>query len=419
MDDPHPSLDITGSAGSLLAGKRIALLVTGSVAAVRVTDIARGLMRLGAEVRAVMSEAAMKLIHPDLLHWATGHPVVTGLTGEIEHVKLAGNVPGRVDLMLLAPATANTIGKIAAGIDDTPVTSTVTSGLGQGIPLLIVPAMHESMYRHPLVLENIDKLKKIGVSFILPTMSEGKAKLADPEEIVRAAVGVLAAGKKLAGRKILVSLGRTVEKLDPVRQLTNASSGKMGAALVAAALLEGAEVTAVTGKVAVPLPAGAKTRTVETSDEMYEAVKDELTNGGYDCFIAAAAVSDWKPARTDAKKVSTHQEKKLTLELVPTRKIIDEAKDWAPHTMLVAFRAVYRLTAEELVRDAADRLKRARADLIVANDTGEPGSGFETDTNAVTVVSADGRSISIPQAGKREIAFSILEIINEKLSARA
>ena len=416
MQDDHPSLDITGSEGSLLKGKQVALCVTGSVAAVRAPDIARGLMRLGAEVYAVMTKAATRLIHPDLLHWATGHAVVTELTGDIEHVKLAGNVSGHADLILVAPATANTIGKIAAGIDDTPVTSTVTSGLGQGIPLLIVPAMHESMYNHPLVRENIEKLRKIGVSFVMPEMAEGKAKLAGTEEIIRAAAALAGGTRKLSGKKILISLGRTVEHIDPVRIITNPSSGKMGAALIDAALLAGAEVTAVSGKISVTLPAGARVRTVETAEHMYTAVKEELSAGAYDCFIAAAAVGDWKPRRAADKKISTHTEKELTLELEPTRKIIDAVKDWAPGTFLVAFRAVHNLTPEELLRDGAERLRQARADLIVVNDAGQPGRGFETDTNEVTVIGPDKRSVTLPQASKRSIASAILDIIHEKIA---
>jgi phosphopantothenoylcysteine decarboxylase/phosphopantothenate--cysteine ligase len=418
MEDSHPSLDITGVEGSLLKGKRIALGVTGSVAAVNAADIARALMRQGAAVTAVMTEAATRIVHPDLLHWATGRPAATRLTGAIEHVALAGNVPGHVDLMLIAPATANTIGKIAAGIDDTPVTSLVTSGLGQGIPLVIVPAMHESMYRHPLVLENIEKLKKIGVAFLMPRLEEGKAKIARTEDIMAAAVGLCVYGRTFAGKRVLVTLGRTVEGIDPIRVVTNNSTGKMGAALLRAALALGAEVTAVAGKVSVPLPEGAKTIAVATGEEMFEAVKAELVRAKYDHLIAAAAVGDWRPIAPAAQKISTHDVKKITIELEPTLKIIDRVKEWAPAVFLTAFRAVSGLSESELVADGLARLKKAKADLIVCNDASRPGSAFESDTNEVTTVGPDGRAVRLPAGAKLAVAFGILDLIRERSSGK-
>jgi phosphopantothenoylcysteine decarboxylase/phosphopantothenate--cysteine ligase len=418
MDDTHPSLDITGSEGSLLKGKRVALGVTGSVAAVRAEEIARALMRRGAEVRAVMSEAATRIVHPDLLHWATGRPVVTRLTGAIEHVALAGNVPGRVDLVIVAPATANTIGKIAAGIDDTPVTSLVTSGLGQGIPLLVVPAMHESMYRHPLVVENVAKLERIGVAFLMPRLAEGKAKIAETEDVVASAIGLCVYGRLFNGKKVLVSLGRTVERLDPIRVLTNNSSGRMGAALARAALALGAGVTVVAGKVSVALPGGAKTIAVSSAGEMFDAVRNELAASRYDHFIAAAAVGDWRPVKPAAKKISTHDGKKLTLELEPTPKIIDRVKEWSPRIFLTAFRAVHGLSQDELVADGLARLKQANADLIVANDASRPGSAFEADTNDVTVISTDGKAARLPAGPKSELAFALLALIHGRASEK-
>ncbi|MCF7949641.1 MAG: hypothetical protein K9M94_13720, partial [Spirochaetia bacterium] len=180
----HPSKDILGSLSTALRGKKVALGITGSVAAVRSSEIARLLMRYGVEVFPVMSPEAARIIHPNLMEWATGNPVVTSLSGSIEHVALAGNVANRVDAVLIAPSTANTIGKIAAGIDDTPVTTLATTAIGQGIPMLIVPAMHEPMYYHPAVRRNIETLKSDGIHVLIPNVSEGKAKIPDTEEIV-------------------------------------------------------------------------------------------------------------------------------------------------------------------------------------------------------------------------------------------
>jgi len=179
-------------------------------------------------------------------------------------------------------------------------------------------------------LENIEKLKKIGVVFLLPRVEEGKAKIALTEDIAAAVIGLCVYGRILAGRRVLVSLGRTVEHIDPVRVVTNNSTGKMGAALARAALALGAEVTVAAGKVSAPLPPGARTLSTATAAEMLEAVKAELTGRAYDHFIAAAAVGDWAPAAGAGEKISTHDKKNLTLELTPTPKIIDRVKDWAP-----------------------------------------------------------------------------------------
>src|SRR5881397_1675256 len=191
----HPSKDIISSKGRELAGRKIALLVTSSVASFKAPEVARELMRHGADVYAVISPATEKLVGADLLEWATGNPVVTKLTGQLEHITLAGNSPGKVDLVLVAPATANTIGKMASGIDDTPVTTVAATAIGSRIPVVIAPAMHEPLYDHPLVQENVQRLKKIGVEFVEPEILEGKAKIASTGKIVGAVVARLSANK--------------------------------------------------------------------------------------------------------------------------------------------------------------------------------------------------------------------------------
>jgi phosphopantothenoylcysteine decarboxylase/phosphopantothenate--cysteine ligase len=196
LSETHPSKDIIGSKSNILKGRKIALCVTGSVAAIKCPEIARELMRQGAEVYVVMSSMAQKIIHPYLMEWATGNPVVTELTGKIEHVALAGEGVGKVDLVLVAPATANTISKIACGIDDTPATTVVSTALGSGIPVMVVPAMHESLYRHPVVTENIRKLQSLGIEFVGPRVEGGKARIAETKEIVEA-VSCLAEEQKI------------------------------------------------------------------------------------------------------------------------------------------------------------------------------------------------------------------------------
>lgn len=414
----HPSFDILGTEGLSLKGRHIVLGITGSVAAVRAPDIARKLMRQGARVHPVMTKAACELISPDLMEWATGYKPVIHLTGAIEHVDLVGNVPVHADLILIAPATANTISKIACGIDDSPVTTFVTTGFGEGIPLLVVPAMHQSMYDHPIVKDNIRKLQGYGVHFLFPREEEGKAKIPDPEAVLAAVQDLLRAPeekKPLKGKTVLITAGRTVEYLDPIRVLTNNSTGKMGMALARAARDLGGEVTVVYGRGTEEPPLGVEVLRVDTSEDMKQAVEQRVKQNPPTVFLAAAAVGDWRPAQTSPRKITTHGEDKLVLELVPTPKILDGVKKASPQTFVVAFRAQAGLDNRELETDGLHRMAKAEADLIAVNDTARPGQGFETDTNALLVLGADGTRRTLDLASKDAIARGLLEIILEKL----
>ncbi len=414
----HPSMDITAALGSDLLGKKIILGITGSVAAVKAPELARLLMRHGARVYPVMSRAATEIIHPHLMHWATGNEPVCKLTGAIEHIALAGDVEEMADLLLIAPATANTIGKIACGIDDTPVTTVATTALGVGIPVVIVPAMHECMYKHPLLKLNIEKLKEIGVILFEPTMIEGKAKIAPNEEILRCVRDILARKGALKGKRILITAGRTVEHIDPVRVITNNSSGKMGIALAESALNMGADVSLVYGKVSVELPSRAKLVKAETASKMKEVILNELKSTEYHAVIASAAVGDWVPSAPFKEKVSTWANESLTLELIPTPKIIDEIKKISPGVFLVAFRALYGLSKDQMIDDAFKRLKTASADIIAVNDVEGSDRGFESDTNELYVVDTDRRVVHIPLSSKREVASRIMEIVAERLNPK-
>ncbi len=418
MNEKHPSLDIKASLSEDLVGKKIVLCISGSVAASRSPDIARLLIRHGADVFPVMSSAACGIIHPDLMHWATGNNVVTGITGSVEHVALAGNVKGKADLILLAPATANTIGKIACGIDDTPVTTFITTGLGQGIPLIVVPAMHEPMYRHPFVKENITKLENNGISVIMPRVEEGKAKISENPEILNEVIRILDKSgndKSLKGKKVLVTAGRTVEYIDPVRVISNNSSGKMGVALAEAAFKAGAEVTLVAGKITVePLP-GINIVYGETAEKMFRAVHSELNRDKYDLFASAAAVGDWQALNPSSEKVSTHNRDTLTIELKPTPKIIDSIRDKYPDIFLLAFRALHDMSEDDLIENASWRMNKASADMIAVNDISKKGVGFESDTNEMILLSKDGLNIKLPMASKTEIAEKIIKVVSDVL----
>lgn len=417
MDQQHPSVDIIGSRSRALVGRHIALGITGSVAAVRSADIARELMRHGAEVTAVMTRDAVALIHPNLMEWATGRPVVTELTGGIEHVALAGNVPGRVDLVLIAPCTANTIGKIAAGIDDTTVTTLATTALGQGVPLVLVPAMHEPMYDHPLVRQNIARLQEIDVDVMMPRLEEGKAKIPETEEIRRQVELHLGGGSpnSLRGFRVTVTAGRTVEYLDPVRVITNNSSGKMGVAVAESLRRRGADVTLICAKMSVSPPPGLRRVSVETAEEMAGAVREALTEGYGDAFFGVAAVGDWKPVEAAGEKIPTAGNERITLELEPTPKIIDTVRSQSPESCVVAFRALHGPSREELVRDARERLARAGAQFIAVNDVAPEDAGFESDTNRLLVIDDRGDETEIPGDHKSRVADRLVTLVGERL----
>jgi phosphopantothenoylcysteine decarboxylase/phosphopantothenate--cysteine ligase len=414
----YPSKDIVGTKGKELKDKRIVLCITGSVAAVQCSEIARTLMRHGAEVSAVMSPMAQKIIHPYLMEWATGNAVVTELTGKIEHVVLVGEHPKKADLVLVAPATANTISKIACGIDDTTVTSVVSTAFGSNMPIIIVPAMHQSMYKHTILTENIKKLKTLGIKFVGPRIEEGKAKIAETKEIVNAVMRKLAVEQDFSGLSVLVTAGPTVEHIDPIRVITNRSSGKMGVAIVEEALDRGAEVTLVYGLGRSTPPLDAHVISVETTEQMREAVVSELKSKKYDVVIAVAAAADWTVEKPFSHKVSTHKLHSLDLKLRPTKKIIDYVKKVSPRTFLVAFRAEYKLSKKDLIESAYKRLLEADADLIVVNDVGKKGVGFGTETNEIFIVDMEKKVVHVPLAPKREVATKILDVVNEKVTPK-
>lgn len=404
--------DIIGSQGHELQGKRIVLGVTGSVSAYRSPDIARTLMRHGAHVHAVMSDAAEQVIHLNLLEWATGNPVITKLTGKIEHVQFTSGLL-KADLILIAPCTANTIGKIASGIDDTPITSFVTSAIGARIPIVIAPAMHETMYEQPLVLENVRKLTELGVVFVEPVEEEGKAKLASPEAILSRVIEALGP-RDYEGRKVLVTVGPTVEHIDPIRVITNPSSGKMGTALAFEACRRDALVTIVHGPIPRPLPIHAKRISVKTTSEMYEATIGELKTSHYDLVIATAAAADYAPLKQESK-IGTKDNSTLSLELHATPKIIDNVKKVSPSTFLVAFRAQAGLSQDELVKDAYERLSRANADMIAVNDVGRADIGFGSDFNELILIDSERVVTLLQRAPKHTIARLLLDEISKRI----
>jgi len=396
--------DITGSVSETLRGKTIVVGVTGSIAAVRVVDLIRDLIRRGAQVHAVASAASQQILHPYALEYATNHPVITEITGQVEHVQFCG-VCGLADLLLIAPATANTIGKMACGIDDTPVTTFATTALGSGKPVAVVPAMHEAMYCHPAVLRNLEALRTMGVTLIDPRLEEGKAKIADNLAVVREVERLLGPAD-LAGKKIIITSGSNAEAVDPIRILTNRASGKTGIALALEAHRRGADVTLVHRFIQdIPVHqvfAGS-------AREMLDAVMAEVAKG-CDVLIGAAAVADYT-LDPQAEKIKSSGQG-LVLHLMPTQKIIKTVREAYPHMKIVGFKAETGVTDEELVLRSERSMHSAGLDLVVANDVASGGMG--TDDNRVLIIGKK-RPIKIIQGKKSEIARRIIDALAELL----
>jgi len=414
---PNPLKDITGTLGKELLNRKIALCITGSVAATQAPEIGRELMRRGADVYPALSKSACELIGPKIMEWATGNPAVTEITGRIEHVQLAGDWAGRSDLVLIAPATANTIGKIAAGIDDTTVTTIATTALGSGVPIIIAPAMHQSMYRHPIVLENIRKLRSLGVEVLDPKLVESKAKITETSTIVEAVIRKLCR-KDLSGVNVLVSAGPTLEYIDPVRIITNRSSGKMGIAIAGETTRRGATTTLVLGPVDAEPPLGVRTVRVETTEEMLAAVKKEIETKQYQVFIGSAAVADFKPSAPHTAKIRTRDTKRVMIELQATPKIIEYVKKNTPKTCLVAFKSEYGLSDSELTEKAKEVLRSSGADLVVANHVGVEGIGFGSDENEVFLVDRDGNVTHVPRTSKEDVARQLLNYLVDRVGVK-
>jgi phosphopantothenoylcysteine decarboxylase/phosphopantothenate--cysteine ligase len=411
----HPSKDIVESKGTILRGKTICLCLTGSVALINSPMIARELMRLGAEVIPVMSKAATNLINPSLMHWATGNPVITKLSGAVEHVFLAGDRPkvfGKADLILVCPATANTISKIANGIDDSPVTTLVSTAFGSNIPIIIVPAMHESMY-HPIVEHNISILKKYGVDVLGPRISEGKAKVAKTEDVIDRVIDLIIAKKDLEGLKIMITAGPSQEAIDSVRYISNKSSGRMGIELAKEAAARGGDVLLIAGNCMVKTPDYVTTIHVESSDDFIRAVKNEISSQSYDVFISAAAISDYKPVECVDGKISSDNVEELNVNMKLTPKILNVARRKDYKLFIVAFKAETDVSRSELIDRAYKRLKESEVDLIVANDVGREDIGFGAKDNEVYIIDAQKHITHVEKNTKRYVASKILDVVIE------
>ena len=390
----------------------IVLGVTGGIAAYKTPELVRRLRDAGADVRVIVTPNATRFVAPLALATVSNHGVITDQWGDsekggVDHIELAR----WAELLLIAPATANIIAKLAVGIADDALSTYAVAHRQQ---IAVAPAMNWAMLQHPTVVQNLETLRRRGVEIIDPESGplaegeEGLGRLADIPVIVER-IQQLFRPKDLQGRSILVTAGPTREPIDPVRYLSNRSSGKMGFAMAEAAQKRGASVMLVSGPTSVIPPAGVSVTRVTTASQMHDAVMQNLR--GQQIVIKAAAVADFTPAATAAQKIKKEQGNELTITFKKNPDIIDSIAAAVPRPFIVAFAA----ETESIEENAREKLLRKKADLIVANDVGDASIGFDSDENEVLVISRDGRTMKIAKAPKLVIANRILDVIMEHL----
>ena len=384
----------------MLSGVNVALGVTGSIAAVRVVELAHELRRRGAEVRGVTTSGAESIINPWAVEFATDNPVVTEITGAIEHVELCGT-DGWADVLLVAPATANTVGKMAAAIDDTPVTTCATTAIGAGLPVVVAPAMHEPMYDHPGVLDSIETLEGWGIDFVEPRIEEGKAKIAETDAIVLETARA-AGPSPLDGQHVVVTSGATAEPIDPVRILTSRASGRTGRAVARACYARGATVTLVHDGPDVPY---AEVRRAETTEEMIDAVESAAATA--DALVSAAAISDYTMDAV-GEKIRSGQDD-LELDLLPTPKLLDRIRGAYPDLTMVGFKVETSGDDDAMVEAARVVLERVGLSFVVANDASVMGA---EETRAL-FVRADG--VETFEGSKDALGLRVAEALADEL----
>jgi len=398
-----------------LKGKSVVVGVCGGIAAYKVVEVVSRLKKLGAEVDVVMTANAQKFVTPLTFRSLSHRPVVTDMFSdpeywEIKHVSLAQ----KADLFIIAPATANIIGKLASGIADDMLSTTVVATKA---PVLIVPAMNHNMYANAVVQRNIRALKDLGYIFMEPDTgrmaegSSGKGRLPEPSAIVEKACSILMPGQDLAGIRMIVTAGPTRESIDPVRYISNRSSGKMGYAVAQAAHERGADVLLVSGPVGIECPEGVKLVSTATAEEMCKAVLDNF--GNCDVVVMAAAVADYRPAEVSETKIKKNDDE-MVLRLVRTPDILKKLGTIKGNRILVGFSA----ETDHLTDNAMKKLESKNLDMIVANDVTMEGAGFGTDTNIIKIIKRDGTVIDLPLMSKLEAAHRILDEVRGLAAGR-
>lgn len=387
--------------------KTVVIGVCGGIAAYKACDIVSKLKKLDVEVHVIMTKSACEFVAPMTFQTLSQNFAITDMfeepkTWDVEHISLAK----KADTFLIVPATANVIGKIAGGIADDMLTTTV---MATKAPVIIAPAMNTNMYENPIVQDNIEKLKRYGYKFVEPASGRlacgdlGKGKLADVDDIVHEVYVSLFGSDDLKGMKITVTAGPTVEDIDPVRYLTNRSSGKMGYSIAKRAIMRGAEVTLISGPTSLEIPRGGH-KFVQTSsaESLYNAVNDNFED--CDVLIQSAAVADYKPKNYSKKKVKK-KEGDLSIELARTKDVAKEMGKIKADKVLVGFAA----ETNDLLQNAQRKIESKNLDFIVANDLTKEGAGFNTDTNIVKIIDADGNMEDYPKMSKEDVADIILD----------
>jgi len=391
----HPSETIRFAKGRELEGKLIVLGMTGSIAAVESFELVRELIRHGAEVQVVMTPEAQRLMTPEAMEFASGRPVITRLTGATEHVSLLGDYPGRADMLLLSPCTANTISKMALGIDDTPVTTMATLAIGTHTPMLVAPAMHLAMYENAAVQRNVQTLRDMGVELVGPVLQGKKARVASVEEIVERVLARFSKGD-LCGRRVLVIGGSSEEPIDSVRVVSNTGTGATAVEIARAARERGAEVELWAGRMSVPVPPGLTVRSFRTVEDLIGMVSEV----DHDVVIVPASLSDYAPTKVDGKMPSGKSS--VDLRLRPLPKVLPLLR---PRTkVLVGFKAEVGVSPAVLSKRAVSRLKEYGLDIVVANDLQDVG---QASTKAV-IITAEGRRRK-HEGTKRGLADAVLD----------
>lgn len=400
----------------MLSNKTIIVGVTGGIAAYKACDVVSKLKKLNANIHVIMTESACEFVQPMTFQTLSNNFVINDMfkepkTWEVEHIELAK----KADAFLIVPATANFIGKLAAGIADEMLTTTV---MATRAPVIIAPAMNTNMYTNRIVQANMDKLGDLGYRFIDPASGRlacgdiGAGKLADVDDILAFIVDFFekeSEAKDLAGRKIMISAGPTIEAIDPVRYITNRSSGKMGYAIAKRAVARGAQVTLVSGKTDLEVPEGlAKFISIESADDLYENLVGEFDSN--DVVIQSAAVADYKPKSYSDKKIKK-KDSDLSIELCRNKDIAQELGKIKGDKVLVGFAA----ETNDVLENAAKKIKKKNLDFIVANDLTMQGAGFSTETNIVKIIEADGRIKEYPKLLKSEVGDIILDKVRDIL----
>ena len=390
-----------------LREKKIVLGLTASSAVYRSIDLARELIRLGASVRAVMTRASTRLIGPDLVYWATGWEPFIESTGRTEHIDLAR----WGDAMVIAPATLNTMGKIASGVLDELLHLTAATMMGDGKRVVFVPAMNLRLYNSPQYKRVEETLRSYGAVVIRPMIEEGKAKYPPLQDLVHCVEAAVNRGADLEGRRVLVTAGATVEKIDPVRVITNPSSGLMGVLVAREAACRGAVVDLVYGRMSLPPPYNVNKYYAEETSDMASIVKELTAKHVYDAAVFAAAPADYKPLEKSPTKIPTSRTERLTLTLVPTEKVI--ASMSKRPKIVVAF-AAETSSGRELAERGAAKLTEYQADLMVAHNVLTRGAGFsESYLDTVLITPSDVRELGLVH--KLELARYIVDFVSGRL----